>query len=523
MEGMAVRQRAVSGQSLRSVSTPDRIVSRLGVLEFDDGAPSPATADLLYDHLDFSHAVAAYLGALPGVSLEAIRRGLRSIGVEDDSFVIFSDLMDSASLFLTANCDTVYFWGFIDLTDGPKVVDIPPLAAPTGILGTIDDMWFRWVTDVGLPGPDRAQGGRYLFVGPGYEGPLPDGGYFVTRARTNRITLIGRAFLIDNDPSHAVETIRWGIKVSPYVSGARGTAVASYLAGRAPYTEAPRATRTRFIEGSGVPVNTVPPNDFSFWTLVDDLVQREPVGAGDPEVLGLLASVGIVKGKPFEPGGRARQILEQAVIVGNAAARTLSMAPRRSDRLHFYGDSQWFNPLFVGGHEFMDPPARITAAGVVQSPSDGARKINARASFFYYATGITPAMCMYLTGIGSQYLAVTHDSEGAYFDGGRAYKLTLPPEIPQGRFWSVAIYDRQTRSMLQTGQSKPSIGSQSGTVETNADGATEIHFGPTAPAGKESNWLQTVRGKGWWAILRLYDPLQPFFDKTWRPSEIEPV
>ena len=247
------------------------------------------------------------------------------------------------------------------------------------------------------------------------------------------------------------------------------------------------------------------------------------MGAGDPEVLGLLASVGIVKGKPFEPGGRARQILEQAVIVGNAAARTLSMAPRRSDRLHFYGDSQWFNPLFVGGHEFMDPPARITAAGVVQSPSDGARKINARASFFYYATGITPAMCMYLTGIGSQYLAVTHDSEGAYFDGGRAYKLTLPPEIPQGRFWSVAIYDRQTRSMLQTGQSKPSIGSQSGTVEANADGATEIHFGPTAPAGKESNWLQTVRGKGWWAILRLYDPLQPFFDKTWRPSEIEPV
>ena len=168
---MAVRQRGVSDASLRSISTPDWILSRLGVLEFDDGAPSEATADLLYDHLDFTHAVEAYLGALPGVSLEAIRRGLRSMGVEDDSFVLFSDRMDSASLFLTANCDTVHFWGFIDLSHGPKVVDVPRLGAPSGILGLVDDMWFRWVADLGLAGPDRAQGGRYLFVGPGYAGP----------------------------------------------------------------------------------------------------------------------------------------------------------------------------------------------------------------------------------------------------------------------------------------------------------------------------------------------------------------
>ena len=143
------------------------------------------TAALLYDHLDFTHAVEAYLGALPGVSLEAIRRGFGSIGVEDGSFVLYPHQMDSASLFLTANCDTIYFWGFIDLSDGPKVIDIPPLGAPTGILGTVDDMWFRWLTDVGLPGPDRAQGGRYLFVGPGYDGPLPDGASSCrTRART---------------------------------------------------------------------------------------------------------------------------------------------------------------------------------------------------------------------------------------------------------------------------------------------------------------------------------------------------
>ena len=127
--------------------------------------------------------------------------------------------MDSASLFLTANCDTVYFWSFVDLTQGPMVVDVP---APTsGILGTIDDMWFRWVTDFGLPGPDRGQGGKYLLVGPGYEGPLPEGGFHVSHARTTRVCVIGRAFMVDNDPAPAAEAVRSGFRIYPYTPGAR--------------------------------------------------------------------------------------------------------------------------------------------------------------------------------------------------------------------------------------------------------------------------------------------------------------
>lgn len=146
----------VSAETLGSISTPDRVESRLGTLEFRDGAPTRATADLLYDHLDFVHGVEAFINAFPGASLAAIRQGFLSIGVEDNSVLLFSELMDSASLFLTANCDTVYFLSFVDLTDGPMVLDVPPLGAPSGILGTIDDMWFRWVTDFGVPGPDRA-------------------------------------------------------------------------------------------------------------------------------------------------------------------------------------------------------------------------------------------------------------------------------------------------------------------------------------------------------------------------------
>jgi hypothetical protein len=179
-------------EALQSVSTPDRVDSRLGPLEFDDGAPTDATAALVYDNLDFQNGVQAFLGAIPGVSINAVRQGFLAAGIEDNSFTLFSELMDSASLFLTANCDTV------------------------------DDMWFKWVTDIGLPGPDRGAGGRYLIVGPGYDGPLPDSGFHVFHARTTRVTLIGRAFMIDNDPTAPVEVIREGFRVSPYVPGAEG-------------------------------------------------------------------------------------------------------------------------------------------------------------------------------------------------------------------------------------------------------------------------------------------------------------
>ena len=512
----------ISAEILRSISTPDLVETRLGTLEFRDGAPTKATAELLYEHLDFVHGVEAFINAFPGASVAAIRQGFLSVGVEDNSVLLFSELMDSASLFLTGNCDTVYFLSFVDLTAGPMVLDVPPLGPPSGILGTIDDMWFRWVTDFGLPGPDRAQGGRYLVVGPGYDGPLPDSGFHVSHARTTRVCVLGRAFMADNDPRVPVQAIRSGFRISRYVPGAQGTAVATFLAGAAPLSAPAEVPETRFIEGSGTSFNTIPPNDFGYWEAINSLVQQEPAGSGDPETMGLLAAIGIVKGQPFEPGERMRAILQDAVAVGNATARTIAFAPRPEEGFALYPGSAWFNMLFVGGYQFLDPPPQITADGPVPGPADGARKLNARIAFYYPATGATPAMCMRLTGLGSQYLIATRDSGGDFLDGGRSYRLTLPPGIPESRFWSVMAYDNQTRSMLQTGQPRPDVGSQSGTVQANPDGSTDIYFAPGPPDGNTANWIQTIPGKGFFTILRLYSPLQPFFDKTWRPSEIQP-
>jgi len=250
----------------------------------------PDTAERLYDNLDFMRGVEAYLSSFEGASLVAVRRGFLSVGVEDSRVLIFPGLMDSASLFLTANSDTVYFWTFVDLTQGPLVFDVPAMPAPSAILGTIDDMWFRWVTDVGLPGPDRGEGGKYLLVGPGYDGPLPDSGFHVSHVRTTRATLIGRAFMIDNDPAPVVAAIKAGFRIYPYTPGAAGTAVASFLAGRGPLAGAAGAPETTFVDAVHLQINTITPNDFSFWETIDELVQQEPAGAGDPEILGQLAA-----------------------------------------------------------------------------------------------------------------------------------------------------------------------------------------------------------------------------------------
>ena len=148
-----------AGEIPPSIITPDQVETRIGTLEFQDGAPTAETAEKVRDALDFTRGLNAYNNSFRGASAYAIRQGFLSIGVEDNSVVIFPDLMDAKSLFLTANADTVYYLGVIDLSKGPVVIEQPPKG-----LGTINDMWFSWIVDVGFPGPDRGEGGKYLVV-----------------------------------------------------------------------------------------------------------------------------------------------------------------------------------------------------------------------------------------------------------------------------------------------------------------------------------------------------------------------
>jgi hypothetical protein len=431
--------------------------------------------------------------------------------------------MDANSLFLTANADTVYYASVVDLTKGPMVIEQPPKG-----LGTINDMWFQWVIDIGFPGPDRGEGGKYLIVPSGYDGPLPDSGFHVARSKTTRVLYFARAFLTDNDPKPTVELIKKTIKIYPYTPGGFGTSIATALEGKVRLAVNPPVPETKFVEGSGKSFNTIPPTDASFFNIINENIQQEPADSYNPELAGELAAIGIVKGKEFKPDDRVRKIPTDAAAMGNAVGRALNWQASNVPGWSYYPGSAWANMLWQGGANFETPPPELTKEGFFKPlPPTGARTLNSKTAFYYAYTLDSPGMIMRVPNVGSQYLMGFLDRDKNYFDGGKTYKVTLPPNIPARAFWSFTLYDNQTRSMLQTPQRYPRAGSQSypsPAAEPNPDGSTTVYFGPTQPEGvKRGNWIQTIPGKGWFTLLRLYSPLEPFFTKEWRLSEIELV
>jgi hypothetical protein len=364
------------------------------------------------------------------------------------------------------------------------VVEIPPGSGP----GTVNDAFFRFVIDMGLPGPDRGQGGRYLIVPDDFAGEIPDG-YFVARSPSRVNLLVLRGFLRDGRPDATAASFTGGLRVYPLSS-----------AGNPPAME--------FISASGRVFNTIHANTSAFFEEIADVVAREPVGCFDPELRGLAASIGIRKDHPFAPDERMAGILADAAAVANATARAI-VFDTRDEAAFIYPDSAWKTAFIGGDYRWLIDGGR------------NGRNLDARSLFFYLATVNTPAMAWKLVGLGSQYAYAERDREGQYLDGSSTYRLTLPAGVPAKEFWSVVVYDPQTRSELQTSQPFPSKNSQRDALELNPDGSMDLWFGPAAPAGHERNWIATIPGKGWFAILRLYGPLEPWFDQTWRPGELE--
>ncbi|NNE17099.1 MAG: DUF1254 domain-containing protein, partial [Myxococcales bacterium] len=489
-----------------SILTPALVQTRIGSLEFMDGFPTDDTVERVYDHLDFIRGVGTFLTTLSGASLVAMRRGFRDAGVDaNDVVAVFEGLMDSHSLFLTANTESIYFGTWLDLSTGAFIVESPP-----NTLGIVDDFFFRYVADLGNAGPDHGEGGMYLFVPPNYQGQISER-YFNYVSRTRGNLLMWRGFVGPEDPARSVEEIKKAVKIYPLefeisdeeIDLAAQSPTQNDEAGQEVAEAVEEAVR--FVSMTGKAINTIHANDFGFFEEIDELVQEEPPEALGPELLGLLSSIGIAKGKSFSADGRMRATLTDAAAVANATARALAFR-HRDPAAYLYDKSGWYT-AFVG------KSYRYERAGV--------RMLDARTMFFYLATMSTPAMVATKVGVGSQYGLAATDSQGRYLDGGKRYQLTLPKDIPAKDFWSIVVYDPQTRSLLQTPRtSRPSLNSQTGDVVANPDGSTTIHFGPTAPVGHETNWVQTVPGKGWFTILRLYGPLQTWFAKTWRPGEI---
>ncbi len=461
------------------IAMPDAVQTRLGPLKFFDGFPDAQTAEKIYDNLDFQRAVQAYLLGLAPVNMAGLREGLLSVGPANVTIPTFEDNMNARSLFLTANATTPYTWVWINLHDGPLVVEVPPMT-----LGMIDDFWFKYVTDIGIVGPDKGQGGKYLLLPPGFKGEVP-AGYMVVRVPTFESILVWRNMPVKGDIRPAIESLHKNTRIYPLARAAN-------------------PPPNSFVNVSNRAFSTVAPADDRFWDLLNAVVQSEPVESLDPVTLGFFAAIGIEKGKPFKPDERMKRILTEAAAVGDATARTLTYKSRIPEAF-YYPNSTWRQ--WLGGYRFQSQP--------------GVAHLDAAAFFYFYATGVTPAMEAKMVGQGSQYAVGLLDSQGRALDGGKTYRLRVLPNAPVKDFWSAIVYDNQTRSMLQTDQDFPQVSSLDKGLASNADGSVDVYFGPKAPAGLERNWVQTLPGKGWNMLFRLYGPLDPWFDKTWKLSEIE--
>ena len=460
-----------------SITTPDRVETRLGTLRFFDGLPDEQTVQTVYDNLDFQRGVQAFLTAMPAASRsrDAHRHpNLRARQPDGAHHRVAGGL--SLALPHRQHRDRLQR-PLARHQGGPLVIEVPP-----HVLGFIDDFWYRYVTDVGNVGPGQGQGGKYLLLPPDYNGDVPDG-YYVLHSRTYGNWMFFRGFIEDGDLRPAVESAKGHLRVYPLDQAANPPAM-------------------NFVNISGAVFNTIHANDASFFDEVAAVVQEEPLEAADPETRGLLAAIGIRKGKPFAPDARM-----QASWPRPRPSATRPRAPSSSARATRMPTTTRTAPGRCGGS------ATTTSSRRRRPRCRWADPLLLRGHWKQ------PGWSRKMVGKSSQYAFATQDADGQYLDGAKTYRLHLPAAIPVKDFWSIVVYDPQTRSMLQTDQQFPSLSSQKEGLTVNPDTLGGRLLRPnTSRTGKEANWVQTIPGKGWWVVLRLYGPLEPWFDQTWRPG-----
>jgi hypothetical protein len=453
---------------------PTTVDTRIGKLEFTheftNGYPTHATVEKLYDQRDFQRACQAYLWAIPAVSFAEWQHGQASFGAKSGDIAALLSYDDRLGV-LTPNATTPYYLAFADLAAGPMVIDMPP-----NVRGAQSDAWQR-------PLPDTNKSAKYLVLGPGQNAPADVAGFEVRRSKTFNI-FVGVRITV-TDPKEAA-TLLAQLRVYPYAQRANPPAA-------------------KVVGPQGKRWSGMPPRGMEYWRRLNEVIQREPVEEHDRFFHAMLRPLGFEKGKPFYPDARQTKILNDAALLGEAMARANTFE-RRFAGMMYRPDGRWHYAL--------------------QLDADNSDAfwylLDERAAWFYEAVGASPDMAPKRPGPSSAYLGAYTDKFGDWLDGARSYRLHVPPAAPAKLFWSVTLYDVDTRSLLRNEQ-KIADRSSRMDLKKNADGSVDIYCGPTAPAGFEANWIPTASGRSWFAYFRLYEPTEHYFDKSWPLGDFERI
>ena len=351
--------------------------------------------------------------------------------------------MDPKSIYLTANDTTVYAFANIDLgKSGPVVVEVPP----GQIVGLIDDFWQKSISDIGLPGPDRDKGGKFLLVPPGYSGEIPQSGYHVLQCTMNNYNAMVRGIAVEGDFAVAEQVVR---KMKVY-----------------PFSQAASPKPSKFVSVSGKVINTLPPPGIEFWARLSAFINNNPVAERDRFYMAMLKPLGIEKGKEFKPDARQRRFSRRRRGWATRwAACCCSMATSASAGATAFPGTHWHWVLLVNPEQ----------------ETEHYSQVDERLHYTYGAIYTSPGIGVMKAGPGSQYIQAFKDKDGNHLDGGKSYRLHIPAEVPASAFWSLTLYDSAIRSMIQN-PSNDSARSSYDKLKINADGSMDLHFAPKAPA-----------------------------------------
>lgn len=378
------------------------------VYSFVRGYPTPETSEQARNDADFQRAVTAYRFWYPTVSVEGIFNGSREVGIEDNKAMGIA-AAGPRQVGFTLNSDTPYGSATLDVRDGPMVIEVPPGA----YIGLADDHHQGWILDLGIPGPDEGKGGKHLILPPGYKGEVP-AGYHVGQSLSNKVLLAVRALPVNGDVPKALEALRQ-IKIYPMSAAANPPPFA-------------------FVDTTDKEMDSTSlrwEDNILFWEVLHRIIEDEPIVEKFLPMYGELAALGIEKGKPFAPDARMKAILDKAAKAGRDQLLVSAFDSNRPDRIA-WPDRKWEWVGLVPGSAQFETPAGID--------------LEARDRWFAQAIVTSPAMFRRSAGAGSLYWLGARDGSGAFLDGGKTYKLTIPQPVPGKLFWSVTAYDSQTRS-----------------------------------------------------------------------------